>query len=162
MLSIIVAKSKNNVIGKDNKLIWRLPDDIKRFKELTKNHVIIMGRKTFESLGGILPDRKHIVLTKNNDFIVNDENVQVVNSVKEIEKYFYTDEEVFIIGGEQIYNMLLPYAKRLYITEIYKEFEGDTFFPNIDETKWKELSRQEGPKDVLYNFKYEYIIYEKK
>ena len=87
MLSIIVAKAKNNIIGKDNQIIWNLPEDMKHFKDLTTGHVIIMGRKTFESLGRILPDRKHIVFTQNPDFKVHDENVQIVHSMLEIQEY---------------------------------------------------------------------------
>src|SRR5574344_450192 len=102
MLSIIVAKAKNNIIGKENKLIWSLPADLKHFKELTTGHTIIMGRKTFESLGRVLPDRKHIVFSQNPDFKVNDENVQVVHSMLEIQGYIENDEENFVIGGAMI------------------------------------------------------------
>ncbi len=97
MLSIVVAKAKNNIIGKDNKIIWHLPEDLKRFKELTINHTIIMGRKTFESLGGILPNRKHIIFSQNPDFKVNDENVEVVHSLLQIQDLIEGEEEAFVI-----------------------------------------------------------------
>ena len=162
MLSIIVAKAKNNIIGKDNKLLWKLPADLQRFKELTTGHIIIMGRKTFESLGRVLPNRKHIVFTQNPDFKVNDENVQVVHSMLEIQEYIESEEECFVIGGAMIYNLLMPYVNKMYITQIDKDFEGDAFFPRIDETKWKEVEREKGVKDENNILEYEFITYEKK
>ena len=156
MLSIIVAKAKNNAIGKDNQLLWHLSDDLKRFKTLTTGHTIIMGRKTFESLGRVLPNRKHIVFTQNPDFKVDNENVEVVHSMLQIQEYIENEEEAFVIGGAIIYNLLMPYVKKMYITEIDKEFDGDAFFPRIDETKWKESSREEGRvRDVSNRFKME-------
>lgn len=161
MLSIIVAKAKNNVIGKDNKLLWHLSDDLKRFKALTKQHTIIMGRKTFDSLGRVLPNRKHIVFTQNPDFKVQDENVEIVHSMLQIQQYIENEEEVFVIGGAIIYNLLMPYIKKMYVTEIDKEFDGDAFFPKINKTIWKEISREKGPEDTENDFSYEYVIYEK-
>lgn len=161
MLSIIVAKAKNNIIGKDNKLLWKLPADLQRFKELTTGHIIIMGRKTFESLGRVLPNRKHIVFTQNPDFKVNDENVQVVHSMLEIQEYIESEEECFVIGGAMIYNLLMPYVNKMYITQIDKDFDGDAFFPRIDETKWKEVEREKGVKNENNNLDYEFITYEK-
>ena len=161
MLSIIVAKAKNNIIGKDNKLLWHLPDDLKRFKELTTGHNIIMGRKTFESLGRVLPNRKHIVFTQNPDFKIDDENVQIVHSMLEIQEYIESKEENFVIGGAMIYNLLMPYVTKMYVTEIDKDFEGDTFFPKINEEVWKEVSREKGPKDDKNILDYDYVIFEK-
>ena len=128
MLSIIVAKAKNNVIGKDNKMIWHLPEDMKRFRKITENHVIIMGRKTFESLGKVLPNRKHVVMTHSKDLRINDENVEIVNSIDELKKYIDSDEECFLIGGAMMYNLLMPYTNKIYMTELDKNFEGDTVF----------------------------------
>lgn len=161
MLSIIVAKAKNNIIGKENQMIWRLPDDLKRFKEITTGHTIIMGRKTFESLGRILPDRKHIIFSQNPDFKVNDDRVEVVQSMLQIQEYIENEEENFVIGGAMIYNLLMPYVKRMYVTEIDREFEGDAFFPKINKEIWKEISREKGPDDGINDFKYEYVIYER-
>ncbi len=160
MLSIIVAKAKNNVIGKDNKLLWNLPDDLKRFKELTTGHVIIMGRKTFESLGKILPNRKHIVFTQNLDYHVDDPNVEVVHSMLEIKEYIDNNEENFVIGGAIIYNLLMPYVNKMYVTEINKNFDGDAVFPVINEQNWNEVSREKGPEDE--ELEYEYLVYERK
>jgi len=161
MLSIVVAKAKNNIIGKDNKLLWHLSDDLKRFKALTTGHTIIMGRKTFESLGRVLPNRKHIVFSNNPDFKVNDENVEVVHSLLQIQEYIESEDEAFVIGGAMMYNFLMPYVSKMYVTEIEKEFEGDTFFPRIDDKKWKEVSREKGPEDGENNFEYNYVVYQK-
>ena len=128
MLSIIVAKAKNNVIGKNNKLLWKLTEDFKRFNELTTGHTIIMGRKTFQSLGRVLPNRKHIIFSNNPSFNVNEENVKVVHSLLEIQDLIEGKEEAFVIGGAMMYNFLMPYVKKMYVTEIDKDFDGDTFF----------------------------------
>ena len=161
MLSIIVAKAKNNIIGKENKLIWHLPEDLKHFKELTTGHTIIMGRKTFESLGRALPNRKHVVFSQNPDFKVDDENVEIVHSMLQIQEYIENEEENFVIGGAMIYNLLMPYVTKLYVTQINKDFEGDTFFPKIDENVWKEVSREKGLKNEENNLDYEFIIYKR-
>ncbi len=162
MLSIIVAKAKNNVIGKNNELIWHLPKDLKRFKELTTGHTIIMGRKTFESLGRVLPNRKHIIFTQNPDFKVNDENVEIVHSMLQIQEYIEDEEEHFVIGGAMIYNLLMPYVTKMYVTQIEKEFEGDAFFPRIDENIWEVIEKSEVMEDVNSHLKYEYITYKRK
>ena len=159
MLSIIVAKAKNNVIGKDNKLLWNLPEDLKRFKKLTTGHTIIMGRKTFESIGRVLPNRKHVILSNNPDFKVDNENVEIVHSVEDLQKYIDDKEENFVIGGAMIYSLLLPQTTKLYITEVNKEFEGDTVFPKIDLDKWEEISCEFKEENGL---KYSFVDYVKK
>lgn len=159
MLSIIVAVAKNNVIGKDNKLIWHLPEDLKRFKRLTTGHTIIMGRKTFESLGRVLPNRKHIVLCNDAEMNIDDETVEVIDSIDKIEKYENSEEENFVIGGASIYKLLLPKASKLYITKINQEFDGDVYFPEIDENEWKIVEREQGIKDEKNPYDYEYITY---
>ncbi len=161
MLSIVVAKAKNNIIGKDNKLVWHLPADLKHFKELTTGHKIIMGRKTFESLGRVLPNRKHIIFSQNPDFKVKDENVEVVHSLLQIQELIEGEEEAFVIGGAMIYNFLMPYVKKMYVTQIDQEFEGDAFFPVISENTWKEISKEKGIKDEENNLDYEFITYER-
>lgn len=162
MLSIIVAKAKNNIIGKENQLIWHLPADLKHFKEITSGHTIIMGRKTFESLGRILPNRKHIVFSQNPDFKVNDENVQIVHSMLEIQQYIESEEENFVIGGAMIYNLLMPHVTKMYVTEIEEEFEGDAFFPRVNPEIWEETSREKGIKDEKNNLDYYYVTYRRK
>lgn len=161
MLSIIVAKAKNNIIGKENKLIWHLPEDLKHFKEITTGHTIIMGRKTFESLGRVLPNRKHIIFSQNPDFKIDNENVEVVHSLLQIQDLIEGKEEAFVIGGAMIYNLLMPYITKMYVTEIDKEFEGDTFFPKINTEIWKETSREKGKKDEKNNLDYDFVTYEK-
>lgn len=125
-LSIIVAKASNNAIGKDNALLWHLSDDLKRFKKLTMGHPIIMGRKTFESLPGVLPGRVHYVLTGNKDYKAP-EGVLLFHDVKSLMESL-PEGENFVIGGEHMYKALLPYAGALYITEVEKPFDGDAFF----------------------------------
>lgn len=161
MLSIIVAKAKNNIIGKENKLIWNLPADLQHFKNLTTGHTIIMGRKTFESLGRVLPNRKHIVFSQNPEFKVKEEQVSIVHSMLEIQEYIENEEENFVIGGAMIYGLLMPYVTKMYVTEIKEEFEGDSFFPKIDPEIWEETSREKGPKDEKSGLEYDFVIYEK-
>lgn len=162
MLSIIVAVAKNNVIGKDNKLIWHLPEDLKRFKRLTTGHTIIMGRKTFESLGRVLPNRKHVVLCNDAELSIEDENVKVLDDISKLDKYETSEDENFIIGGASIYKLLLPKANKLYITKINQEFEGDVFFPEIDENEWQVVEREKGVKDEKNPYDYEYVTYVRK
>ena len=161
MLSIIVAVAKNNVIGKDNKLIWHLPEDLKRFKELTIGHNIIMGRKTFESLGKILPNRKHIILCNDMEMNINNENVEILEDISMLKKYIDSEEENFIIGGGTIYKILLPYAKKIYLTKIHEEFDGDVYFPEIKQEEWKIIKKEKGLKNEKNLFDYEYITYER-
>lgn len=162
MLSIIVAVAENNVIGKDNKLIWHLPEDLKRFKRLTTNHTIIMGRKTFESLGRILPNRKHVILCNDMEMNIDDENVEILEDISMLKKYIDSEEEHFIIGGATIYKLLMPYAKKLYLTLIHEEFDGDVYFPEIEEKDWKVIDREKGLINEENPFDYEYITFERK
>ena len=162
MLSIIVAIANNNVIGKDNKLIWHLPEDLKHFKEITTNHTIIMGRKTFESLGRVLPNRKHIILCNDMNMKIEDKNVEILDDISKLDKYISSEEENFVIGGATIYKLLMPYANKMYITKINQDFEGDVYFPEIKEEEWKETSKQKGLKNEQNPFDYEYITYIRK
>ena len=160
MLSIIVAKARNNIIGKDNNLIWHLPEDLKRFKKLTTGHTIIMGRKTFESLGRILPNRHHVILCNDMELNIDDENVEVLDDISKLDKYINSEEENFVIGGATMYKLLMPYSKKMYITEIDKDFDGDVSFPEIDMNKWKIVKKEEEIKDDENDFTYEYVDYE--
>ena len=162
MLSIIVAKGKNNIIGKDNKMVWSLPAEKKRFENMTTGHIIIMGRKTFESLEGVLPNRKHIVFTQNDDFKVDDPNVEIVHSMLEIKEYIDNAEENFVIGGAMIFSLLMPYVKKMYVTEIDNEFEGDTFFPKINLDVWKEISREKCMTNEENRYEYDFVVYERR
>ena len=121
-----------------------------------------MGRKTFESLGKVLPNRKHIIFSQNMDFKVDDENVEVVHSMLEIKEYIDNKEENFVIGGSMIYNLLMPHVTKMYVTEINKEFEGDAFFPKIDLEKWEEVERIKGNEDGQSQLKYDFVTYKRK
>lgn len=159
MLSIIVAIANNNVIGKDNKLIWHLPEDLKRFKALTTGHTIIMGRKTFESLGRVLPNRKHVILCNDAQMDIDDENVEILSDISLLDKYKDSEEENFITGGATIYKLLMPYADKMYITKINQDFEGDVYFPEIKDEEWKAIKVEKGLKNEANPFDYEYIDY---
>lgn len=133
MLSIIVAVSANNIIGEDNKLLWHIPEDLKRFKSITSGNTIIMGRKTFESLPGVLPNRKHVIVTRDTNYSVDNQNVEVIHNLSEvINKYKTSPESAFIIGGGEIYAQLIHNVDKLILTKVFKSFEGDTSFPQID------------------------------
>ena len=162
MLSTIVAIANNNVIGKDNKLIWHLPEDLKRFKQITTGKNIIMGRKTFESLGRVLPNRKHIILCNDMEMDIDNENVEILDDISKLDKYINSGEENFVIGGATIYKLLMPYVNKLYITKINHDFEGDVYFPEIKETEWKEISKEKGLKNDENPNDYEYITYVRK
>ena len=133
MLSIIVAIAENNIIGGDNKLLWHIPEDLKRFKAITSGNTIIMGRKTFESLPGVLPNRKHVIITRDENYSVDNENVEVIHSLSEvINKYKNSSEPAFILGGGEIYKQLIHNVDNLLLTKVFKSFDGDTSFPQID------------------------------
>lgn len=140
-ISFIVAVAQNGVIGRDNQLIWHLPNDLKLFKKLTTGHPIMMGRKTFESIGKPLPNRTSIVITRNTDW--HFEGVIVVTSVEEaIIAAQNTDaDEAFVIGGAEIYRLFAPYAHKIYLTEVRADFEGDAYFKIPQKDDWKEISR---------------------
>ena len=161
MISIIVAVAENNVIGKDNNLLWRLPNDLKNFKEITMGHTIIMGRKTFQSLPKILPGRKHIVLTRDKGFIAPNEMVKVFNSVTELLSSLNPQIEYFIIGGGEIYKALMPYSEKLYLTKVSKVFEGDIYFPEVDNNKWKQISEIKGVVDEKNSIPHSFFILER-
>ena len=156
MIKIIVAISKNRVIGNDNKLIWKLSNDLKRFKELTTGHPVVMGRKTFESIGKALPNRRNIIITRNNEYQVDD--CEVVNSIEEA--LLLTSEDCFIIGGSEIYKQTIGIADKIYLTLVHGVFHGDSFFPEI-EGCWKEISRQDFTKDGKNEYDYSFIEYER-
>lgn len=160
MVTIIVAKAENNVIGNNNELIWHLPDDLKRFKQLTSGHPIIMGRKTFESIGRPLPNRTNIVITRNSDW--KQEGILIVNSLQEaIEKSKEIDQEIFIIGGGNIYEQALNISDALEVTEVHHPFEGDTIFPEIDPDEWKEVFREKFSTDEKHTYEYSFVRYER-
>ena len=159
--TIIVAVAENNAIGKDNQLLWHLSDDLKRFKSLTSGHHIIMGRKTFESFPKPLPNRTHVVITKQEDYKVP-HGIIVVNSLKDALDVAKEDNQPFIIGGGEIYNQSLEVANKIELTRVHHNFEADTFFPKIDNSIWKETSNVYHKKDAKNVFDYSFISYTRK
>jgi dihydrofolate reductase len=139
-ISIIVAMAKNRVIGVNNALPWHLPADLKRFKALTMGHHIIMGRKTFESIGRILPGRTSVVVTRNPGFRY--EGVVTARSLRDAIEKSIDDAEVFVIGGQEIFLEAMPLAARIHATELSRDYDGDTYFPAIDRSQWREASTE--------------------
>jgi dihydrofolate reductase len=150
-LTIIVAAAENNAIGKDNKLIWHLSDDLKRFKSLTDGHHIIMGRKTFESFPKPLPNRTHIVITRQANYIAPP-GVIIVNTLEEAIDIAKNDSRPFIIGGGEIYKQAMPIADRIEMTRVHETFEADTFFPEISRTIWKQANNEFRLKDSFITY----------
>lgn len=161
MISLIWAMDMHGLIGDGNDLPWNIPAELQYFKETTMGHPIIMGRKTFESLGKPLPGRENIILTRNRDF--TREDCQVFYSVPDLLKYIDSyGKEVFIIGGAQIYDIMLPYARRLYVTKINDTFVGDTYFPVMTLENWELISEEKGLRDEKNPYDYDHLIYERK
>ena len=160
MITIIAAIAENNALGKDNKLIWHLPADLKRFKQVTLNHHIIMGRKTFESLGKPLPNRTTIIITRNKNYSVKD--CIVVNSLEEAIEASKSDENPFILGGAEIYKQAIKIADKLDITFVHHKFEADVFFPIIDTNIWKEISKEDFKADEKNKYNYSFVTFERK
>lgn len=139
-ISIIVATAKNGVIGVNNTLPWHLPEDLKRFRALTTGHHIVMGRKTYDSLGRLLPNRTTVIVTRNADYKV--ESALIANSLSDAIKKCGDDDEIFLIGGAELYKDALKVANKLYMTQIDLSVEGDAFFPELDSANWQETSRE--------------------
>jgi dihydrofolate reductase len=156
MIKIIVAISKNRVIGDSNKLIWHLPADLKRFKEITTGHPIVMGRKTYESIGRPLPNRRNIIITRDNNYQV--EGCEIVNSIEE--SLLLTNSDCFIIGGGEIYKQSLHLANQIYLTQVDEEFEGDTTFPELDKS-WYVSKQENFLSDKKNSYNYSFITYER-
>ncbi len=157
MISIIAAIARNGVIGGDNSLLWHISEDLQRFKRITTGHPVVMGRKTFESLGRPLPNRVNVVITRQPDYRA--EGCTVVHSFDEALRSFSPQDEVFIIGGGDIYRQALPVADRLYITRVGRDYSGDTIFPHIDPARWKETFREYHERGKDFEYPFEYIDY---
>lgn len=159
MISLIVAMDRNRVIGNNNRMPWRLPADLAYFKNLTLGNTVVMGRKTLESIGKPLKGRKNIVLTRDKGY--TREGCLIVNSIEDALKEIKNKQESFIIGGAEIYSLFLPFAKKLYITYIDHEFQGDTYFPAINYEEWKVISRTPGEKNRENIYNYYFEVYER-
>jgi len=159
MLTIIAAIAENNALGKNNDLIWHLPADLKRFKKTTTGHHIIMGRNTFESIGKPLPNRTTVIITRNLEYKAD--GCVIVNSLEKALEVAKNDATPFIIGGAQIYEQAILFADKLDITEVHQSFDADVFFPKIDTTIWKEISREHFTADEKNKFDYSFVSYSK-
>jgi dihydrofolate reductase len=160
MKILIAATSLNNALGKDNKIIWHLPDDFKRFKELTSGHHIIMGRKTFESFPKPLPNRTHVVITQQKNY--HPEGCIVVNSIEEAFNICPKNEDSFLIGGAEIYELGLPFIDKIELTFINDNFEADAFFPKIDFTKWELIQEEFHAKDEKHAHEFSFQTFLKR
>ncbi len=158
-ISLIVAMARNRTIAKNDQMPWHISADLKKFKQITMGNPIIMGRKTFESIGKALPGRTNIVISRNPLFQRN--TCLIYNSLDSAFKACGKFEEVFIIGGGEIYELAMPQADNIYLTQIHKIIEGDTFFPKLDKDQWKEVSREEINDDKQVNFNYSFIKLER-
>ncbi|OIN56273.1 dihydrofolate reductase [Arsenicibacter rosenii] len=161
-ISMIWAEAENGTIGRNNNLPWHLPDDFRYFKETTSGHPIIMGRKSFESLGKPLPKRTNIIITRNPDF--RPAGVTVVNSLEEgiQAAQAVNQEQIFIIGGAEIYRQALPLANTLYITEVHKTYEGDAHAPYVNRSEWNEVSRIHHPVDERHETSFDFVVLTRK
>jgi dihydrofolate reductase len=157
---MIAAAAENNALGKDNDLLWHLPDDFKRFKKLTTGHKIIMGRKTFESFPKPLPNRVHIIITRDKNYTTPFEDCIIVHSLEEALKLI-VNENVFIIGGGEIYEQGLPFSNKIELTRVHGTFEADTFFPNIDTKLWELVIKEHHPADEKHKYAFTYLTYHK-
>ena len=158
-ITLIVAASENNAIGKENKMLWHLPSDFKYFKQNTINHSVVMGRKTFESIGKPLVDRRNIILTRNVSYIHPE--VDVANSINEVLNYCRDEREIFIIGGAEVYKQALPLADKVLLTRVHTTIQGDAYFPELSETQWKKTSAEKHEKDDKNSFDFTFEVYER-
>jgi dihydrofolate reductase len=163
-ISLIAALTQNHVIGKNKDLPWHLPDDMKYFMQTTKQHHVVMGRKNYESIPEKfrpLPNRTNLVVTRQTNFVAP--QCIVVNSIEKAMTIAEEnkEQELFIIGGAEIYNLAMPLADRLYLTEIQTELDGDTYFPSFNKKIWKEVSRKHHPADERHLYAFDFVVYEK-
>jgi dihydrofolate reductase len=160
MISLLFAMDRNNLIGRNNDLPWHLPKDLRFFKEKTLGNTIIMGRKTFESIGFSLPKRENIVITSSSELEKEVTCISSVDTIKEWNK-MNPEKEYFVIGGGRLFEQVLPFADRMYITLIDEAFQGDTYFPEISYEDWEETSKVKGEKDESNPYDYYFIQYDR-
>lgn len=159
MVSIIVAVAENGTIGDKNSLLWHIREDMIHFRTITSGHPVIMGRKTFESIGRPLPKRTNVVITRGDSEFAG---CEVAHSLEEAIAMFPAEEEVFIIGGAQIYQQALPLADKLYLTIVHHSYDGDTSFPQLDLTEWQELQREEFAHGEEFEYPFSFIDYRRR
>ncbi len=154
-ISLIAAMANNRVIGIENHLPWRLPDDLQHFKRLTLGKTIVMGRKTWESLPGLLPDRRHIVVTRNANFKAN--GAEAVNTIEQAIEAVPDDEEVLVVGGANLYQQMLPLAGTMYLTLVDADINGDAFFPPWETSQWQEIQREHHAVDERHQHAFDFV-----
>ena len=157
MIIIIAAAAENNALGKDNDLLWHLPDDFKRFKQITSGHYIIMGRRTFESLPKLLPNRTHVIITRQKNF--HPEGCIVVDNMKAALATVPNDEDGYVIGGGEIYELSFPFTDKIELTKVHQTFDADTFFPKLDLFQWQLLKTEYHPKDERHPYDFTFETY---
>lgn len=162
MLIAVLAVGKNNELGKDNKLPWHLPNDLKHFRTITDSMPMIMGRETFEALPGVLPGRKHIVLTRNSEYRVDHPMVEVVHSLDDILEHLDPDKDYSIIGGKQIFKLFMPYIDRIYLTRIDQAFDADTYYDEPDPDEWVVVSEIEGVLDEENTLPHRFLVLDRR
>jgi dihydrofolate reductase len=160
MITLIAAAAENNALGKDNDLLWHLPEDFKRFKQITSGHYIIMGRKTFESFPKPLPNRTHIIITRQKEYLAD--GCLVVHSLEEALEISPQNEEIFIIGGAQIYKQALPFADKIDLTRVHIELDADAFFPEFNTSEWNLVFSEKHFKDEKHQYDFTFETYLKK
>ena len=160
MITLIAAAAENNALGKDNQLLWHIPDDFKRFKQITSEHYIIMGRKTFESFPKPLPNRTHVIITRQKDYLA--EGCIVVHSLEEAISISPKDEEVFVIGGAEIYTQSISIADKIELTRVHTSLEADAYFPTFDVNHWELVFEEHHYKDEKHDYDYTFETYLKK
>ena len=165
-ISLIAAVAQNGVIGRNNDLPWHLPDDFAFFKRKTSHHAIIMGRKSLEALGKPLPNRTSLIITRNPDFKADGVTIihtldEAIAEARNVDREHYQSDEIFVIGGAEIYALALPIAATLYLTEIHQVYDGDAYFPLFDKSEWQEVSRRPHPTDERHAASFDFVEYER-
>ncbi|WP_240904773.1 dihydrofolate reductase [Sphingobacterium sp. SGR-19] len=158
-ITLIVAAAENNAIGKNNQMLWHLPDDFKYFKQHTLDHSVVMGRKTYESIGKPLPQRRNIVLTRDLNWSAD--NVDVANSLDEVLTYCRDEREIFIIGGAKIYQQALPLAQKVLLTRVHTTLNGDAYFPELPQSAWKKVSEERHVQDERHVYDFTFEVWER-
>lgn len=158
-ISLIVAIDENKAIGKDNQLLWHLPNDLKFFKKTTSGHTIIMGRKTYDSIGKPLPNRRNMVITRNKDLKI--EGVEFYTSLREAIQNSKSENEVFVIGGSEIYNQALPLSNKIYLTQVHHKFEADTYLESLNLSDWEVVKQEDHFKDEKHLYDYSFMVLRK-
>ncbi|MGB5698713.1 MAG: dihydrofolate reductase [Muriicola sp.] len=161
-ITMIAAIAENNALGKDNALLWHLPDDFKRFKAITIGHTIIMGRKTFESFPRPLPKRHHIIITRDRSYTTAYPECTIVHSLSKALQLVESEKQSFIIGGGEIYTQAMPYSNELEITRVHQSYEADAFFPTIDPEDWELVHEEHHPKDEKHAVSFTYLTFKRR